>query len=118
GRLQGADDEILWAQRGRVVGCLHVGPEFGVTDTQRQAVRLHGFEMRPAHHAGYLVPGQRQPHRKMTANGARAENAYAHWNVVPVMGISGWTTSFHMLASRCNHAVCNTGPAETDRSTV
>src|SRR3954470_9725345 len=35
---------------------------------------------------------------------------------VPVTGINGWGASFHMLALQCNHAVCATGPAESDRS--
>jgi hypothetical protein len=34
--------------------------------------------MRSAHHAGNVMSGARQPHRKMTADGARAENAYPH----------------------------------------
>jgi hypothetical protein len=34
--------------------------------------------MRSAHHAGHIVSGHREPHRKMTADGARAENAYPH----------------------------------------
>ena len=73
-----ADDEILRAERGRVVGSLDLGREFGVAGAQRQAVASHRLQMRPAHHAGHLVAGQRQPHRKMAADGARAENAYPH----------------------------------------
>ena len=58
------------------------------SETWRQAARLHRLEMRPAHDAGHLMSGQRQPHRKMTADGARAENAYPHGRGVPVKGSS------------------------------
>jgi hypothetical protein len=34
--------------------------------------------MRPAHHAGNLVAGAREPHRQMAADGARAENTDTH----------------------------------------
>jgi hypothetical protein len=39
--------------------------------------------MRPAHHAGDVVAGARKPHRKMAADGARAENANPHDLNVP-----------------------------------
>ena len=50
---------------------------------KRQAVRLHRLEMRPAHHAGHIMPGKRKPHRKMAADRARAEDADSHGGGVP-----------------------------------
>ncbi len=78
GRLQRRDHDILRTQRRRIVGGPDLAFEFGVTDPQGQAVFLHRFEMRPAHHAGDVMTGQRQPHRKMAADGARTENTYSH----------------------------------------
>jgi hypothetical protein len=34
--------------------------------------------MRPAHHAGHIMPGQRKPHRKMAADRASAEDTDSH----------------------------------------
>jgi hypothetical protein len=45
--------------------------------------------MRAAHDAGNLMTGLSQPHRKMTAHGARAENAYPHWMDV-LSGVVEW----------------------------
>ncbi len=78
GRLQRADDDILRAQRRGIVGGFDPGRERGVADPQRQAFGLHRFEMRSAHHAGHFMACQREPHRKMAADGARAENADTH----------------------------------------
>jgi hypothetical protein len=52
----------------------------------------------------------------MAADGARAENAYAHGFVVPMKRSNGWSASFHKLAPRRNHADCATSPAERDGS--
>ena len=65
-------------KRRRIVGCPDSRGELGVADAKRQTSCLHRLEMRLAHHAADVMPGQREPHRKMTADGARAENAYAH----------------------------------------
>ena len=78
GGVQRADDDVLRAKRRRIVGRLDVCRELDVTDAKRQAVCLHGFQMRPAHHAGHLMPGQCEPHRKMAADGADAEDTDAH----------------------------------------
>src|ERR1700694_758289 len=84
GRLQRADDDILRTQRRRVVRCVHPGREFSVADTKLQAFCPGSFQMRPAHHAGDLMSRQREPHRKMAADGARAVNADTHGDWVPV----------------------------------
>jgi hypothetical protein len=34
--------------------------------------------MRPAHHAGNVMTGLREPHREMATDGARTENTYPH----------------------------------------
>ena len=62
----------------------HPGLEFGISDTQRQPVGLHRIEVRAPHHAGDIMPCQREPHRKVAADGARTENANPHgWIVLP-----------------------------------
>ena len=99
GRLQGADDDILRAEIGRVVGGLHAGLELIAAHAQRQAVVPHGRQMRPAHHAGNLVAGARQPHRQMAADGARAENTDAHENV-PFTDGAPVSTSLRASATR------------------
>jgi hypothetical protein len=78
GRLQRADDDILRPEIGRIVRCLHARFELGIADAQRQAICLDGGKMRPARHAGHLMSGKRQSHRKMAPDGARAEDAYPH----------------------------------------
>ena len=70
GRLQRRDHDILRTQRRRIVGSLNLAFELGVADPQGQAVFLHRVEMRPAHHAGDVMTGQRQSHREMAADGA------------------------------------------------
>jgi len=75
-------NEILRTERGRIVRRLHLRQKLGVPDTQPQAFGPHRFEMRPAHHAGYVVPGQRQPHRKMAADGAGTEECIFAWGRV------------------------------------
>jgi hypothetical protein len=45
------------------------------------------------------MSGERQPHRKMAADGARTENAYSHVRRIPV---GGSTLSFHKLAPQRN----------------
>ena len=84
GRLQRADHEVLFAEIGRIVGSLHFGRDLGVSDAQRQALCLHRLEVRSAHHAGDIMAGLRQPHRKMTADRTRAENADSHGVERPV----------------------------------
>ena len=96
---------------GRIVGGLHVGLEFGVADPKRQAVCLHGIEMRPAHHAGDVVAGQRKPHRKMAADGARAENAYPHGVDVPAEGIGGRRRQFPQACAAAQPAMRFASPA-------
>jgi hypothetical protein len=68
--LQRRNHDILRPQRRRIVGCADFRREFSVAHAKRQAFRLYRLQMRPPHHAGHLMPGQRQPHRKMTADGA------------------------------------------------
>src|SRR3954447_6639126 len=41
-------------------------------------MRLHRIKMRSAHHAGHIMSGQRESHRKMAADRAGAEDAYSH----------------------------------------
>ena len=78
GGLQGADDDVLRAEIGRIVGRLDRGVEFCPPTRSVRPLFLHRRQMRPAHHARHLVAGTRQPHRKMAADGARAENTDAH----------------------------------------
>jgi hypothetical protein len=54
--------------------------------------------MRASHHAGNVMTGQCEPHRKMTADGARTENAYPHAKKVLLEGIIV-LVSFHKLCS-------------------
>ena len=98
GRLQCADDDILRSERGGIVRCAHLGLEFGVSDAQREAIGLHRIEMRAPHHAGNIMPCQREPHRKMAADGARTENAYPHVKEVLLEGMFV-PTSFHKPCS-------------------
>src|SRR6478609_6720382 len=77
-RVQCADDEILRAERRRVVGRRNLCREGGFADTQRQAVCLHRFKMWSAHHAGNVMSGESESYRKMAADGARTENADTH----------------------------------------
>ena len=53
-------------------------------DAKGEPARFDRRQMRPAHHAGDLMAGLRQPHRKMAADGARAENTDPHWVESPV----------------------------------
>ena len=78
GCLQRRDHDILRTQRRRIFGRLDLAFELGVPDPQGQAVSLHRFEMLPAHHAGNVMTGPREPHREMAADGARTENTYPH----------------------------------------
>jgi hypothetical protein len=50
---------------------------------------LDSGKMRPAHHAGNVMAGFRQPHRKMAADGAGAENTYPH-RVEILSGVVRW----------------------------
>src|SRR6202158_1857727 len=59
--------------------------------------------MRPAHRAGYVMPGQRKPHRKMAADGARAEDANAHGGGSGLKGLRR-KTSLHKVAQQRNRS--------------
>ena len=93
GRLQRADDEILRAERGRVVGRLHVGLEFGVANAKRQAVCLDGIEMRPAHHAGHFVPDSASRTAKWLPT-APAPKMHMRMELFSCEGISGRRRQF------------------------
>ena len=79
GGLQRADHDVLRAQLGRIARCLHLGLE---RRHRRPAasgpLALTASRCAPAHHAGDVMSRQRQPHRKMAADGARTENANPH----------------------------------------
>src|SRR5260221_443513 len=73
--------------------------------------------MRPAHHAGHLMPGPRQPHREMAADGARAENAYAHGGDIPFGRVTAEAlVSTSLRRSATGHAISATRRAENDGS--
>jgi hypothetical protein len=109
GSLQHAEDKILRAKRGRIVGRSNVRRKLGHPDTQRQALRLHRLKMRPAHDAGHITPGQRKPHRKMAADRARAEDADTHWGEVPVRGKGEPLVSPACLAGATGNASTEVG---------
>ena len=56
------------------------------------------------------MPGQRQSHRKMAADGASAEDAYPHERMFLPEGWGLFCASFHKLAPErnrpCEHAGC------------
>jgi len=64
--------------------------EFGITNAQRQAFCFYRRKMRPAHHAGDVMPRQRKAHRKMAADGACAEDANPHEGEVLFKSAETW----------------------------
>ena len=56
--------------------------------------------MSAPHHAGNVMPRQREPHRKVAADGARTENAYPHGVIILPREIE--SGSFHKLAPARN----------------
>ena len=98
-RLQRDHDIILNAGLARIRHAARPHGERFTAATQRDAVGLHGSEMRPACDDGDIGAGFRQPRRHQPADGAGAENPNAHQP----------SPSFCASPMRCNFPVAPLG---------